>query len=140
MAYPVKITAKVKKDFLRLLSETGNVFKCCVALRICRPDIYNLRRKNKEFKAKWETAVRLSIALIEDEAWRRAFEGLEKDVWYKGKVVGTERVYSDTLLMNRLQAELPEKYQYRQKVEHSGNLALNINVEFIKPEADDTNG
>ena len=138
MARRPKITPVFKKKFLRLLSETGNVSKCCKALNISRQEMYKCKIKDEKFNEQWHAAQDMAIELLEDESFRRAFEGLEKDVWYKGEVVGSERVYSDTLLMNRLQAEKPDKYQYRQKHEHSGSLSLNINVEFVKPEIDDT--
>jgi hypothetical protein len=138
MARQPKITPAFKKKFLRLLSETGNVSKCCIALHISRFEMYNHRKKFPKFKDQWEAAYQVAISLLEDEAWRRAFTGIEKDVWYKGEVVGTEKQYSDTLLMNRLQAELPDKYQYRQKVDANVTADLTIKVVKFANGSDDT--
>lgn len=142
----VKFTPAKQKKFLLLLSEIGRVDKCCVASGITRTTVYLLKRTNPKFEKAFIAAQDMAIALLEDEAWRRAFEGVDKLLFYKGAAMVDakgkqyiEKQYSDTLLMNRLQAEMPDKYQYRQKVEHSGSLDLNINVEFVKPELDDTN-
>lgn len=125
-----KITAPFRKKFIRLLSETGNISKCCSALNISRVAIYKERRTNKKFAQEWKEAQEQAIGLLEDESWRRAFEGIEKEIWYRGEAVGIERQYSDTLLMHRLQAELPEKYQYRQKVDQ--NVTGSIKIEIVK--------
>ena len=42
-----------------------------------------------------------------------AHEGLRKPVWYKGKIVGYETEYSDTLLLAVLKANNPDKFRDR---------------------------
>ena len=123
MAHP-PYSSKQIKDFLSMFAEIGNVSKCCEALNLCRNDLYLKRRKNKNFAKKWQIAKDASIARLEDEAWRRAFEGVKKPIFYKGEQIknadGTpyfERTYSDTLLMHRLNAERPNKYQYKHSVD-----------------------
>ena len=140
-AADAKVTPAFKKKFLKLLSEVGNVSKCCQALSVSRPVMYNHKLKDPKFEQGWAKAQDMAIELLEDESFRRAFEGIEKDVWYKGEVVGQERHYSDTLLMNRLQAEKPDKYQYRQNIKHTGSLDLNVVVDFVKSsKGDDDTG
>jgi len=138
-----RITPQKYNDFLEMLSEIGNAAKCCEALGMSRGPVYARRTKNKTFRKKWKIAKKLSIARLEDEAWRRAFEGIKKPVFYKGEQIenpdGTpyfERVYSDTLMMHRLNAERPDKYHYRQSVEHSGNIVTEVHVNFIKAEVE----
>ena len=127
MSHPPYPPDKIN-EFLSLLGEIGNVSKCCEALGLCRNDMYVKRSKNKSFAKKWAVAKQLYIAKLEDESWRRAFEGIEKPLFYKGEQIklddGTpyfERVYSDTLLMHRLNAERPDKYQYKHHID--GNLS-----------------
>ncbi len=48
---------------------------------------------------------------LASEARRRAVEGVLKPVYYKGKLVGFIREYSDTLLMFLMKAAMPEKYR-----------------------------
>ncbi len=72
-------------------------------------------------RAKHEAADRL-----EDEAWRRAVEGVEEPVgWYKGKQGGVVHRYSDTLLIFLMKGLMPERYGDR--VEVGGTLA-NLDV------------
>lgn len=48
---------------------------------------------------------------LEREAWRRAVEGWEEPVYPKGQLVGTVRLYSDTLLALLLRAARPKRYR-----------------------------
>ena len=50
---------------------------------------------------------------LEDEAVRRAVEGVIKPVFHQGKRVGTLRVFSDPLLMFLLRARRPERFADR---------------------------
>lgn len=57
---------------------------------------------------------------LEDEAVRRAHEGINKAVRYKGKIVGYETEFSDSLLIFTLKGGKPEKYKDRATFEHTG--------------------
>jgi len=130
MAHWNKITPKLKEKFCELLANEGNVVKCCAALNVSRQQMYRHRREEPDFKEQWDQAREMSIDLLEDEAFRRAFHGVTKEIYYKGEVVGTEQQYSDTLLMHRLNAERPDKYSYRQKID--ANVEGNITIEVVK--------
>src|SRR5437870_3224245 len=52
----------------------------------------------------------LSFDAHEAEATRRAVEGWDEPVFYRGQVWGHVRRYSDTLLLARLEALDPETY------------------------------
>ena len=84
--------------------------------------------EDRQFQAAVERARLMAIDVLEDEATRRAVEGVEEPVgWYKGEPGGYVRRYSDTLLIFRLKGELPQKYAER--VQMSGGLAtLNIDA------------
>ena len=74
--------------------------------------------------------------LLEGEARRRA-TGIKRDVWYAGEVVGSESVYSDTLLMFLMRAHRPHLYGENMKVEHSGGMDVTgdrkVTFEFVRP-------
>jgi hypothetical protein len=56
---------------------------------------------------------------LEEEAWRRAVDGVEEPVgFYRGEPGAYVRRYSDTLLIFLLKGLRPEKY--RERYEHSG--------------------
>ncbi len=53
---------------------------------------------------------------MEDEARRRAVDGVEESVFYQGEQVSTVRRYSDTLLIFMLKARRPETYRERSDI------------------------
>ena len=54
---------------------------------------------------------------IEAEMRRRAIDGVDKPVFYKGQPCGTVKEYSDTLLAMLANGFLPEKYKQKAKIE-----------------------
>ncbi len=80
-----------------------------------------LMRLAEDFRAKTH------LMKLEDEAERRAVEGVEEDVFTPhGKKVGTRRVYSDSLLVRLLKAAAPDKYS-DSPTGVQGGLTLNVN-------------
>lgn len=116
---------KRKLLFLRLLGETGRVTKASAAVGYADTSyVYGLRRRDPEFRKAWDAAMEQAGHLFEDEAVRRGKEGVEKDVYYKGEVVGQEIVYSDGLLGKLLDGAMPEKYAPKKTVEHRGSVEV----------------
>ena len=54
--------------------------------------------------------------LLEEEARRRAHDGVDEPVWFQGVQCGTVRKYSDTLLIFLLKGAKPDKYRERSSV------------------------
>ena len=79
---------------------------------------------DEEFAQRWNDAVEAGIDRLEDEAIRRARDGVKRPVFYMGKVVGYVQEYSDSLLKFLLEAKRPAVYRAR-----------NINV--VPPEGGD---
>jgi hypothetical protein len=76
------------------------------------------RRLGEEFRA----------ICREDEAHRRAVDGVEEDVWSpSGKHCGTRIRYSDTLLAMFLKADNPDKFTERHEVKSTG-VVLNMQM------------
>lgn len=121
----MKLTPEKLIAFCAALAETCNVGKACAAVGISRQTAYNWRENDPEFAAAWERAMKAGLLGLEDEAHRRAFEGVDEPVFYKGDECGTVRKYSDTLTIFLLKAHDPEKYRENSKLELSGSLALN---------------
>jgi len=72
----------------------------------------------------------------EDEADRRAIEGVQKPVYQQKELVGYVTEYSDNLLITQLKAGNPEKYADRQKVDHQG-VILNVTVPDLHRDSDE---
>jgi hypothetical protein len=104
--------------FLTALSETGSVTKATDAARISYTTPYAHAKKFPEFNTYWEVALAVAGDRLEEEARRRAVEGVEEPMYSaKGDFLGYKRVYSDTLLAMLLKAAKPDKYKDRSAVE-----------------------
>lgn len=93
-------------------------------------------KDNESFRRAFQKAKKQALRYLEEEARRRAVEGIRKKKFYKGEpiidpVTGNqyeETEYSDAMLMFLLKCQLPEKYGDKSKLELSGSLDLtNIN-------------
>jgi hypothetical protein len=129
--------------FLAALSSSANVTLACTAARIARSKVYEYRDKNPQFAKQWEDAMDTAIDILEEEARRRAQDGVETFVVSKGQVVMwegkplKERKYSDTLMVALLKAHRPAKYRENFKLEHAGPDGGPVQVEVKNlPNAD----
>ncbi len=100
-----------KTAFLHALADTVNVARACRDAGIPRRTAYDWRDADPDFAREWDDALDDGIDLLEAELHRRAFEGVEKPVYYKGERVGTTRHYSDALAMFLLKAHRPARYR-----------------------------
>ncbi len=104
-------TARTRKRFLEFLESTGHVLRSAAAAGACIRAFYNWRDDEPEFAADWEAALERAVDRLEDEAFRRALEGVEMPVYYQGKPVGTVSKFSDRLLMFLLTKLRARRYQ-----------------------------
>ena len=106
-------TAKKRQAFRAALAETANVLKSSEIARIARRTAYDWKSADSEFADAWERALDIGTDALEDEAVRRAHDGIDEPVFYQGKACGVVRKYSDTLLIFLLKGRRPEKYRDR---------------------------
>ena len=121
-----------KRAFLAALIETGgNTVRACEAAGISRRSIYTPQWKDDEsFQAALVVAKSAGADVLEAEAVRRAYEGVEEPTgWYRGEPGGTVTRYSDTLTIFLLKGAKPEKYAERH--EHSGPGGAPLQVSII---------
>ena len=122
--------------FIERLKATGNVTLAATGAGVSRQQAYRTRNRNKTFRRQWDEAIEDAVDLLAGEARRRA-TGMNRDVWYAGKVVGSEREYSDAPLMFLLRAHRPHLYRDNVKVEHSGGMEVTgdrkVTFEFVRP-------
>ena len=105
-----KISENDYDTFLKHLAEYGNIKKAAELSNISYSAIFRYRKKNKKFNKEMESALESAAVLLEDEAKRRAIEGIEEPIFYKGQSTGSKIKYSDKLLITLLKAHYPEKY------------------------------
>lgn len=141
-ATPKKHWPRWARGFLASLAEQGNVRLACEAARIERSTAYRLRESDEDFGSAWDTALDQAADLLEEEARRRAYDGVRRYKFDRGKpimvpVVGgdglvvkddkgelemvpyVEHEYSDTLLIFLLKGIRPEKYRERGELKHT---------------------
>jgi hypothetical protein len=111
--------------FLQALAATGNVAASCRASGLGRTTVYRYKEQDEAFAAAWKEALEEACDDLELEARRRGKDGVLTPVYYKGKIVGHIREYSDTLLLSQLKAHCPQLYRDRVvKQEVSGSVRL----------------
>jgi len=132
MAALHRVTPKKKAQFLEVLAQTGNVRQAAKAVGFSANRFYVHRRQDPAFAQEWEEAMQQTMDIVlEPEAIRRAVEGVEKAVYYRGEQVGVEREYSDTLLIFLLKGWKAKRYKERREVFHRGAVALLRQLERI---------
>jgi len=119
---------KKTKFLLKELGLTWPGFTSMLAKRQELKDLYSDARAIGE---------ELRQVLREDEADRRAVDGVERPVYHKGEVVGYIKEYSDQMLALQLKAGNPDKYAERKQVDVKG-VMLNLNIEGVRRETDVT--
>lgn len=119
--------------FLKLLSETGNVTRSAALAKIDKGSIYLLRKEDSDFAEKMNDARMVAFELLEEEAIRRAVEGVDKNIYYKGELIDSIKIYSDKILLALLKANSPEKYS-KHIVNHNPDIAnlLNKSISRLK--------
>jgi hypothetical protein len=80
------------------------------AAGVGRSTAYLWRQEDPEFAAKWDEAVAEGIDCLEDEAHRRAVEGVKRPILRRGVIVGETTEYSDKLLIFLLKRRRPEVF------------------------------
>ena len=106
-----KLTNPKQRAFLAAYMRVANVSRAAELAEIDRTSHYVWKQEDEEYRAAFEAAKELACEALEDEAIRRARDGVEEQVWFQGAVCGTVRKYSDTLLIFLLKGAKPEKYR-----------------------------
>ena len=92
---------------------------------IARGAVEHRRLADADFAEAWDDPYQAGNDRLEDEAHRRAVDGVAKPVMYRGEVVGEVREYSDALLMFLLRGRRPDRYgTSHARVQVSGSVGL----------------
>ena len=111
---------RIKKEaFLTALGECGIITLAAKVAGIARSTHYAWLKEDPSYPALFIAATEQAADRLEEEARRRAVEGVKKDVYYQGKPCGVVTEYSDTLLIFLLKGAMPEKYKDRISTEVS---------------------
>lgn len=119
------ITLADKKKFLKnLKANGGNISAAAATVGTSYLTIRNHMEADPGFKEHIDQIRELAKHETEVEIHRRGVVGIDEDVWFHGKKVGTKKVYSDNLLMERARALMPEKYSKKSQLEINANVSV----------------
>ena len=79
-------------------AKCGNVSLACATAGVERQCHYDWLERDPKYKAAFAKAQELAADLLEEEAKRRAVNGVAKPIYQGGKLVGYQQEYSDLLL------------------------------------------
>ncbi len=134
--------------FLAALAINGNVSKACEAAGVkSRMTAYRARLNHPDFASLWDAAYEQAMDILEEEARRRAHDGLVRYKFDKGKPIlhpvtqepYYELEYSDTLLIFLLKGGRPEKYRERHDVTAGVDVRQRVIEEVVEDDPDGGN-
>jgi hypothetical protein len=131
MANRTKRTRKREREFLDTLALTCNVSAAALAAGVGRSAVYQWRQVDPSFRAAWDEAEADAVDRLEGEAWRRAVEGVDRAIIFKGQITGTTKEYSDRLIEMLLKGHRPERFKDRVANEHSGPEGAPITLDDV---------
>ena len=116
--------ARVIQEFLAC----GRVDLACERCGVDRTMHYDWLKKDSEYKAAFDEARTHTAQMLEDEAWRRAVEGVDKPVFQGGQQVGSIREYSDSLMTWLLRGLNAKRYGDRTVIAGDPDAPLAISL------------
>ncbi len=118
------INGRQKNNFLNAYVRDGTIGCAAMAVGLTRQTHYNWLKEDPAYAKAFAKAREMAADLLEEEARRRAVEGDEVPVYYKGKKVDAYRKKSDALLILLLKGAKPEIYADRQETTLHGDIVL----------------
>src|SRR5215813_2043956 len=119
-----KVPTKKIERFLNALARGFSVQRACDEIGIARKTAYKLRQRLPDLAERWAEAIEAGTDYLEDEARRRAAEGVSKPVFYQGEQCGSVQEFSDTLLIFLLKGRRPEKFRDNINLDVSGAIQV----------------
>ena len=113
LQFGLKATDENKEIVLAMLANGATFGAAAAAVGAHRRTVMKWRDNDEEFAQRWSDAVEEGIDRLEQEAIRRARDGVKRPVFYMGQVVGYVQEYSDSLLKFLLEAKRPALYRAR---------------------------
>lgn len=106
-----------------LQTNCGDFYAACRACKLAPTFVRKWQKDDPKVAETLQVATEVGAMQLESAAIERAVRGVEKDVYYQGEVVGTERQYSDGLLTTLLKGRLKQTYGA-----DGGNTNVQVNL------------
>lgn len=113
-------TQRQIETFFEELAATDHVQKAVAKSGLPSRTVYSWRDNDPDFAQRWTEARERYVDGLEAEAHRRAVAGTDKGVWHQGVQVGSEKQYSDSILLAMLKAKRKREYGDASKIELTG--------------------
>jgi hypothetical protein len=122
-----------QKAFIAAFALSANLSAAAKAVKIERARHYDWIEFDEPYRRAFEAVQDQAAQTLEDEAVRRAYEGIRRPMYYRGKPVKTggrrgrqvfEVEYSDTLLLALLKRFRPALYRDKVVAEVTGSIDL----------------
>ena len=111
-----------KRAFLQAFAATGGVERAEKRSGVSHQCHYNWLRHDPQYVAAFRVAHEMAADMLENEAIRRAVDGVAEPVYQGRQLVGTVQRYDSTLLIFMLKGLRPEKYRDRLQIDVTGYL------------------
>ena len=119
--------SEVIDTFFDWLAKGWSVGRACEESGLGYTTVFEWKKTNPVFLARWEAAMERGADIFEDAARKRAIEGTEKPVFQGGDLVGHVQEYSDMLMALLLKGKRP-KYRDRQPEDEKDKTAVVVVV------------
>jgi hypothetical protein len=103
----------------------GDLLAACRTLGANFREACLWREADPEVAQRIHAAQLIGWATLENAAYQRAVHGTDRNVYYQGEVVGTEKVFSDSLLTQMLKARVPA---YGEEAAAKSPVTVNVAV------------
>lgn len=123
-----------KDRFLAAFARLGTVTRAAEECGLSRQAHYNWLAEDENYALRFGQAKAEATDRILGEIRRRAIEGVDEPIFYKGQKVATVKRYSDVLLIFLAKGEMPDKFKDRNHVEMDANVAHSGNVHLYLPD------
>ena len=91
-----------RERFLGEMRASANLSRACDKAGVTRQQAFDLRAADTEFLSAWDDAEAGAFDDLEEEVLKRARDGVDKPVYFGGKVCGSVRNYNDALALDIL--------------------------------------
>lgn len=132
-AYP-EITTERLNVYFSYLSLKGVKLHSAIMAQVDPDQLARTIEKNEDLKAMETAALAMYKERISMELHRRAIDGIDEPVYYKGRVVGYRKVLSDRLLEFLAKAENPEKYREHVTVDANVKAGVLVVQQTLDPD------
>jgi len=128
----------LKKKFLEGYALTGTVKGGAAFAKVNRCTVYKWLKNCPSFVADFESSKEDVTDDLEQEARRRAIEGIDKPIYHQGIRVDVIKEYSDVLLIFLLKGNKPEKYRDKTEITGAGGGPIETKI-IVATEEDKKN-